>query len=88
MIPDYQTCMRPVLVLLADGQTWRKRDLVAALEDPHGEVTHPRGEVLADLGHDAAGERDHLRALAHHRFGGAGARDDGRYGVAVPKPHQ
>ena len=33
MIPDYQTCMRPVLVLLADGQTWRKRDLVASLEE-------------------------------------------------------
>lgn len=33
MIPDYQAYMRPVLVLLADGQTWRKRDLVAALEE-------------------------------------------------------
>lgn len=33
MIPDYQTCMRPVLALLADGRIRRNRDLVAALED-------------------------------------------------------
>ena len=46
MIPDYQTCMRPVLVLLADGQTWRKRDLVAALEEEFHLTPEERNALL------------------------------------------
>ena len=46
MIPDYQTCMRPVLVLLADGQTWRKRDLVAALEEEFRLAPEERNALL------------------------------------------
>ncbi|KQR40889.1 restriction endonuclease [Deinococcus sp. Leaf326] len=30
-VPDYQTFMRPVLLILSDGQTWKMRDLYARL---------------------------------------------------------
>ncbi|MDO4717767.1 MAG: restriction endonuclease [Propionibacteriaceae bacterium] len=46
MIPDYQSCMRPVLVLLGDGQTWRMRDLVAALEEEFGLTSEERSALL------------------------------------------
>ena len=46
MIPDYQSCMRPVLALLGDGQTWRMRDLVAALEEEFGLTSEERSALL------------------------------------------
>ncbi|RRD49330.1 restriction endonuclease [Arachnia propionica] len=46
MIPDYQTCMRPVLARLSDGQTWRKRDLVAALEEEFQLTAEERAALL------------------------------------------
>ncbi|MDO5067588.1 MAG: restriction endonuclease [Propionibacteriaceae bacterium] len=46
MIPDHQSCMRPVLVRLSDGRTWRKRDLVAALEEDFQLTAEERAALL------------------------------------------
>lgn len=46
MIPDYQTCMRPVLALLADGGVRRNRDLVEALEDEFQLTAEERAALL------------------------------------------
>ena len=46
MIPDYQTCMRPVLELLANGRTWRMRDLVTALEDEFQLTAEERAALI------------------------------------------
>lgn len=46
MIPDYQTCMRPVLELLANGRTWPMRDLVTALEDEFQLTAEERAALI------------------------------------------
>ncbi len=37
-VPDFQTVMRPILELLADGRTRRTRDVTAAIADFFGDL--------------------------------------------------
>lgn len=46
MIPDYQSLMRPVLTLLADGQVLRSRDVKDAMADQFDLSEAERAEVL------------------------------------------
>lgn len=46
MIPDYQSLMRPVLALLADGRTLRSRDVKDAIADEFHLTEEERAEVL------------------------------------------
>lgn len=46
MIPDYQTCMRPVLEFLADGQLRRSREVKERLADHFNLTPEERAEVL------------------------------------------
>ena len=46
MIPDYQTCMRPVLEFLADGQLRRSREVKEGLADHFNLTPEERAEVL------------------------------------------
>lgn len=48
-IPDFQTVMRPALALLADGETRRSRDVVAAIADQF-ELTDDEREQLLPSG--------------------------------------
>lgn len=45
-IPDFQTIMRPILSLLADGQTWRTRQVIGALADQFGLTEEERALLL------------------------------------------
>lgn len=45
-IPDFQTLMRPVLAHLADGQTYRSRDVVEAMADEFQLTVNERAEML------------------------------------------
>lgn len=46
MIPDYQSCMRPALAHLADGQLHRSREVKDALADQFGLTEAERAELL------------------------------------------
>ena len=46
MIPDYQSCMRPALAHLADGQLHRSRDVKEALADVFGLADVERAQLL------------------------------------------
>lgn len=46
MIPDYQSCMRPALAHLADGQLHRSREVKNALADEFGLTDAERAELL------------------------------------------
>ena len=46
MIPDYQTCMRPALTRLADGQLHRSREVKEALADEFSLTEAERAEML------------------------------------------
>ncbi len=46
MIPDYQSCMRPALAHLADGQLHRSREVKDALADEFGLSEAERAELL------------------------------------------
>lgn len=46
MIPDFQTLMRPVLALLADGTVRRSRDVKDAMADEFGLTDAERAELL------------------------------------------
>lgn len=46
MIPDFQTLMRPVLALLADGAVRRSRDVKDAMADEFGLTNAQRAELL------------------------------------------
>ncbi len=46
MIPDYQSCMRPALARLADGQLHRSREVKDALADLFGLTEAERAELL------------------------------------------
>lgn len=46
MIPDFQTLMRPVLALLADGTVRRSRDVKDAMADEFGLTEAERAELL------------------------------------------
>ena len=46
MIPDYQTCMRPALAHLADGQLHRSREVKEAVADQFGLSEGERAELL------------------------------------------
>ena len=46
MIPDYQSCMRPALAHLADGQLHRSREVKDALADEFGLSDAERAELL------------------------------------------
>lgn len=46
MIPDYQSCMRPALAHLADGQLHRSREVKDALADQFGLSEAERAELL------------------------------------------
>lgn len=46
MIPDFQTLMRPVLALLADGSVRRSRDVKDAMADEFGLTEAERSELL------------------------------------------
>ena len=46
MIPDYQSCMRPALTHLADGQLHRSREVKDALADVFGLSEAERAELL------------------------------------------
>ena len=46
MIPDYQTCMRPALMCLIDGQLHRSRELKEALADEFSLTEAERAEML------------------------------------------
>jgi restriction system protein len=45
-IPDYETFMRPVLVLLADGQVRRSRDVIEATGDELHLTEEERAEKI------------------------------------------
>ncbi len=45
-IPDYQTLMRPILVLLADGSVWRARRIKEAMADEFALTDTERGQTL------------------------------------------
>lgn len=45
-IPDFQTIMRPILSLLADGQTWRTRDVIGSLADQYALTEDERALLL------------------------------------------
>jgi len=45
-IPDYETVMRPVLALLADGRTWRYGDVIEAISEQFGLTEEERSQVL------------------------------------------
>ena len=46
MIPDYQSCMRPALAHLADGQLHRSREVKEVLADVFGLTDAERAELL------------------------------------------
>jgi restriction system protein len=48
-IPDFQSCMRPTLALLADGETWRVREVYLHIAD-HFKLTPEEREQLLPSG--------------------------------------
>ena len=46
MIPDFQSCMRPALAHLADGQLHRSREVKETLSDQFGLTDAERAELL------------------------------------------
>ena len=47
MIPDFQTVMRPILVILSDGKQRRTRDIIELISDEFDLSAEERGQSIA-----------------------------------------